>query len=64
MQKRRKQKMNNDQLIYLFTILLFIMISILAVLCIIFIVLKLKSAQNKNTKKELFLVGRNNSFLK
>ena len=43
--------MNNDQLINLFTILLFIMISILAVLCIIFIVLKLKSAQNKNTKK-------------
>ena len=43
--------MNNDQLINLFTILLFIMISILAVLCIIFIVLKLKSAQNKNTNK-------------
>ncbi len=43
--------MNNDQLINLFTILLFIMISILAVLCIIFIVLKLKSTQNKNIKK-------------
>ena len=43
--------MNNDQLINLFTILLFIMISILAVLCIIFIVLKLKSTQKKNIKK-------------
>ena len=45
--------MNNDQLINLFTILLFIMIGILAVLCIIFIVLKLKSnkKQNKNKTK-------------
>ena len=38
--------MNNDQLINLFTILLSIMISILAVLCVIFIVLKIKSNQN------------------
>ena len=45
--------MNNDQLINLFTILLFIMISILVVLCIIFIVLKVKSnhGQHKNENK-------------
>lgn len=43
--------MNNDQLINLFTILLFIMIGILAVLCIIFIVLKLKSNQKQNKNK-------------
>ena len=52
---RRKQKMNNDQLINLFTILLFIMIGVLAVLCTIFIVLKLKSnqKQNKNISKNM-----------
>ena len=43
--------MNNDQLINLFTILLFIMIGILAVLCIIFIVLKLKSNKKQNKTK-------------
>ena len=43
--------MNNDQLINLFTILLFIMIGILVVLCIIFIVLKLKSNQKQNKTK-------------
>ena len=45
--------MNNDQLINLFTILLFIMISILAVLCIIFIVLKLKTTTIYN-KQSIF----------
>ena len=43
--------MNNDQLINLFTILLFIMIGVLAVLCTIFIVLKLKSNQKQNKNK-------------
>ena len=43
--------MSNDQLINLFTILLSIMISILAVLCVIFIVLKIKSNQNQSQSK-------------
>ena len=43
--------MNNDQLINLFTILLFIMICVLAFLCTIFIVLKLKSNQKQNKNK-------------
>ena len=54
--------MNNNQLIDLLTILLGVMISILVILCIIFIVLKFKSSQfkqkNKKTKSNVQNVSK------
>ncbi len=52
--------MNNNQMMNLLTILLGIMISILFILCIIFVVLKLKSSKpkNKNKKEEKNVVKK------
>ena len=50
--RRRKRKMDNNQLINLLTILLGIMLSILFILCIVFLVLKFKSKKPKEKKVE------------
>ena len=48
--QRRKQKMESNQLINLLTIILGIMIGILCILCVTFLVLKLKSREHKEKK--------------